>query len=294
VARNSGYVYTDVLDDAAEGLTVATYLANRYPHSTPADWALRIQAGEVVLDGEPAGPADVLRRGQSLTWRRPPWDEEDVPLAFAVLHRDPHVLAVAKPRGLPTLPAGGFLTHTLWHLVRRSFPEATPMHRLGRGTSGVVLFARTELARRGLAAEWRDRRVGKLYRALVQGVVARDAFTVDVPIGPVAHPVLGRVYAAAEDGRPALSHVRRRAIVDGGTIVDVEIPTGRPHQIRIHLAAAGHPLVGDPLYGPGGLPRGGARPGEAGYWLHAARIAVTHPATGNALVVECGPPPALR
>src|SRR5512139_1613185 len=117
---------------------------------------------------------DVLRPGQSLVWRRPPWEEPAAPLSFAILHRDAHLLAVAKPRGLPSVPNGGFLEHTLLHRVRLHFPGAVPLHRLGRGTSGLVLFALTNQARREGAAAWREGRVSKEYLALVAGRPVRE------------------------------------------------------------------------------------------------------------------------
>ena len=169
------------------------------------------------------------------------------------------------------------------------------MHRLGRGTSGLVLFARTDRARRGVAAQWRDGRVEKEYRALVAGCPAVSSFTVDARIGPVPHPRLGSVHGVSADGRPAVSHVRVLAERGDATLVSVSIPTGRPHQVRIHLAASGHPLVGDPLYAAGGgLAPDPALPGESGYWLHARRLALAHPATGERVVLECAPPPPLR
>jgi 23S rRNA pseudouridine1911/1915/1917 synthase len=234
---------------------------------------------------------DVLRPGQSLVWRRPPWEEPAVPLGFAILYRDDHLLAVAKPRGLPSVPNGGFLEHTLLSRVRRLYPEAVPMHRLGRGTSGLVLFARTDGARRAVAAEWRRGGVEKEYRALVSGRPALEELTIDAPIGLVKHPRLGQVHAASPAGKPAVSHVRVLALRESSALVAVTIPTGRPHQIRIHLAAAGHPLVGDPLYVEGGVPGPDpGLPGEGGYRLHAHRLALTHPATGRRLELECPPP----
>jgi 23S rRNA pseudouridine1911/1915/1917 synthase len=170
------------------------------------------------------------------------------------------------------------------------------MHRLGRHTSGLLLFARTAGARRVLAAEWRAGRVEKEYRALVSGVPRERRFSVDAPIGLVPHPRLGRVHAAVDTGgRPALSHVAVLSARGDRALVSVRIPTGRPHQIRIHLAAAGHPLVGDPLYVSGGVP--GPQPGlpgDGGYWLHAYRLALAHPADGGRLELECPPPFALR
>jgi 23S rRNA pseudouridine1911/1915/1917 synthase len=291
---NSGFEYREKVGPEASGRTVIAWLATRYRHSSEADWRKRLAAGEVTLDGEVALATDVLRPGQSLAWLRPPWEEPAVPLSFAVLHRDGHLLAVGKPRGLPSVPNGGFLEHTLLFRVRCLDPEAVPMHRLGRGTSGLVLFARTAAARRHVAAEWRAGRVDKTYRALATGVVSADSLTIDCPIGLVPHPRLGLVHAASPTGRPAVSHVRVLSRGREATLVEIAIPTGRPHQIRIHLAAAGHPLVGDPLYVTGGAP--GPRPalpGEGGYRLHAHRLALAHPADGRRLELECSPPPDL-
>ena len=291
---NDGYEYGEQVGADAAGRTVAAHLALRHRHSSAEVWTARIAAGQVLVDGEAAVASTPLRAGQIVVWRRPPWEEPAVPLAFAVLFRDAHLLAVAKPRGLPTMPAGGFLTHTLVHVVRRRFPEAAAMHRLGRGTSGIVLFARTDQARRGIAKAWRSGAVVKRYRALVTGVPSHEAFDVDTPIGLVDHPRLGRVYAAVTEGKRSLTHVRVRAARDGQALVEATIPTGRPHQIRIHLAAAGHPLVGDPLYAAGGgLRSRPALPGECGYRLHAYRLELDHPVTGARVEIECGPPPEL-
>jgi len=303
---NDGFEYRETIGPAAAGRDVGTYLSDRYRHTTEGAWRERIEAGEVFIDGRVADPRHVLRPGQSLVWRRPPWDEPEVPLAFAVLYRDEDLLAVAKPRGLPSVPNGGFLQHTLLYCVRRLFPEATPMHRLGRGTSGLVLFARTAVARRALAAAWREGRVEKDYRALVCGVPHERTFTIDARIGLVPHPRLGMVHAVCADGREASTTVRDvvpRAVIAGGStkgadshaIADVRIATGRPHQIRIHMAAAGHPLVGDPVYAKGGgLVAEPGLPGDPGYRLHAYRLGFDHPTTGRRIEIECAPPPGLR
>ncbi len=247
------------------------------------------------MDGRPAACDVFLKSGQWLVWRRPPWNEPDVPLFFEVLHEDRELLAVAKPSGLPTVPAGGFLDHTLLALVRKDYPEAVPIHRLGRGTSGIVLFARTAAARSFLCGAVRRCEMRKTYRALAEGIPSEGNFEIEVPIGPVPHPKLGSVHAASPDGRFALSRVNVLAHRDGNSILEVEIETGRPHQIRIHLAAAGYPLVGDPLYAAGGGIRNfEALPGDLGYLLHAEGLCLCHPATGAEFAVSCSPPPGLR
>jgi 23S rRNA pseudouridine1911/1915/1917 synthase len=292
---NAGYEYREQLPVAAVGLTAAEWLSRTRRHSDAATWAARVARGEVAIDGRTAGAGDRLAPGQWLAWRRPPWEEPAVPLGFAILFRDADLLVVAKPRGLPANPNGGFLENTLLARVRRRFPGAAPLHRLGRGTSGLVLFALTAEARRHLAAQWRDGRVEKDYRALVTGRPQAERFSVDVPIGPMPHSRLGLVHAASPQGRAAVSHVRVLGRRGDDTLVAVSIATGRPHQIRIHLAAAGHPLVGDPLYSEGGgFTAQAARPGETGYWLHAQRLTFDHPSTGVCLALECVPPPMLR
>ncbi len=297
---NRGHVHREVVDGRSAGRPLLAHLRERGGPLGEAEWRERILAGAVRIDGAVADPGAILRAGQHLTWERPPWEEPPAPLCAAVLHEDPDLLAVAKPRGLPTLPGGGeFQDHTLLAVVRRRDPLAVPMHRLGRHTSGIVLFARTAPARSAVQAQLRERRVGKTYRALCAGHPPWDDLLIEAPIGEVPHAPTGTVHAARDGGRPSLSRARvleRREGSAPTTLVEVEIATGRPHQIRIHLAWAGHPLAGDPLYGEGGVPRpgSGAVPGDPGYLLHALRLELVHFRDGRPLRLECPAPPALR
>lgn len=292
---NEGFIYRETIGPRDAGRSLLDHLAGRYAHTETEVWRARIEAGLVLVDGRPAMADDLLRRGQAVAWHRPPWEEPEVPLAFAVLHEDAELVAVAKPSGLPTLPGGGFLEHTLLHQVRRRHPLASPAHRLGRGTSGLVLFGRTPAAVDALCAALRDRRTEKVYRALITGAPAAETFEVDQPIGPMPREGQGTLHAASPDGRSARSRVQvleRRGDV---SLVEVAIETGRPHQIRIHMAACGHPLVGDPLYAAGGgFQEGQATPGDLGYHLHAHRLGLPHPGTGAWLELVCRPPEALR
>lgn len=296
MAWNAGFDYRERLGSACEGRSLLDHLASCYPHSSRETWRERVASGLVRLDGAVVEPDARLYTGQLLTWHRPAWEEPEAPRTFAILHEDDALLGVAKPAGLPTLPGAGFLEATLLHQVRRYARSASPLHRLGRFTSGVVVFSRDGAAHRALSRMWASREVVKRYRALVRGAPEWNERAIDVAIGPVAHGMLGTVHAASPDGKPATSRVVVLERRGDCSLCDVFIETGRPHQIRIHLAAAGHPLAGDPLYAAGGMPVPGttALPGDPGYLLHAAEVVFRHPRTALETTIACAPPPTLR
>jgi 23S rRNA pseudouridine1911/1915/1917 synthase len=260
-----------------------------------AQWLERLEGGEVKVEGATASVGMLLRAGQEVVWHRPGWEEPQVPLQFEWLYEDQHLLAVAKPSGLPTLPGGGFYQNTLLSRVQQRDPNARPLHRLGRATSGVVLFARTDLAARLLSAGWPNYR--KIYRALATGSPAWREWMETTSIGPVPYARLGTLHAASPSGKNAATYFRvleRRNCQE--TLLEAILLTGRPHQIRIHAAAAGHPLVADPIYQAGGMPRADSAglPGDGGYWLHAHRLHLTHPVGGRVLQLEAPVPDQLK
>lgn len=293
---NQGWVYRDQVSLALAGLTLIEYYAQRYRHSSREQWQQRIETGQILVDGQRAIASTPLRAGQRLTYHRPPWQEPDVPLTVEPVHEDEDILIIAKPSGLPVLPGGGFLEHTVLRQLQYQYPHDTPVpiHRLGRGTSGLLLLARSPLAKASLSQQMRDRVIRKMYRAVVDGATIPDRGVVDTPIGKCPHPVLGYVYGTTPDGLPAYSEWEVVQRSPASTVLSVLILTGRPHQIRIHLATVGYPLRGDPLYTVGGLPRLTAPapgeklpvPGDIGYYLHAYHLTFAHPRTAQPFTVE--------
>jgi 23S rRNA pseudouridine1911/1915/1917 synthase len=289
---NSGYAYTTRISRDCHGQTLLSHLARLYPHSSPQAWQQRLNNGEVTLNGAIASGSESVTSGQSLVWSRPPWIEPDVPRHFEVLYEDHHLLAVSKPSGLPTLPGGGFLENTLLRIVQKQTSNANPVHRLGRGTTGIVLFAKTPQAASNLFATWKTPTTQKIYRALAQNIARHDAYEILTPIGLVPHPRIGSVWAANPSGKPSKSLAQVISRSTSTTTFQVSLTSGRPHQIRIHLASIGHPLVGDPLYGLTGQPLENlpGLPGDGGYFLHAQFLRFHHPITGDQINLEAALP----
>ncbi len=332
-AFNQGWTYRDRPGPGlASGTSVAGYYASRYGHSDLAVWLGRIAAGEVHCNGQRLLADGPLAAADRLAWQRPPWQEAAVPELPGPLFDDGDLQVIDKPSGLPVLPAGGWLEHTVLRLLERRYrgdPAGVPrpVHRLGRFTSGLLVCARQPQTRAWLSARLREstaqdqsqaapllgKGCRKLYRALVvPGVLALqpgESRLIEVPIGLRAHPQLGQLWCAAQDFAPAdhlapadqfapadqsasahqsassdrsarstLTLLERGSQAD---LVQVAIASGRPHQIRIHCAALGAPLLGDPLYAPGGLAIPGALPGDGGYQLQAWRLELELPGGGQ-------------
>ncbi len=294
---NHGWTYCDVIRAKYAGMAVLDFYASLYRHSSRETWLGRITAGEISLNGSPASPDAPLSPGDRLEWRRPPWEEGDVPRDFRIVYEDADLIAVDKPAGLPVVPDGGFLENTLVHLLALHYPGENPVpaHRLNRGTSGLILFSRTPEARRSLASQFRDqtaRRAGvmrKVYYARTvpyPNGIPGDTITITTPIGQVPHPLLGSVHAARPDGKPSCSRCEIVSSDAVSSLWKVDLVTGRPHQIRIHLASIGVPLLGDPLFLPGGHPRPDALPGDCGYFLRSVSLTFRHPATGELTTIS--------
>ncbi|MDE0964726.1 MAG: RluA family pseudouridine synthase [Candidatus Latescibacteria bacterium] len=302
---NRGWSYPDRVRDEAAGLSISGFYSQKYSHSDITCWRRRLAGGEIEHNGLRAQDDLLLAVGDQLVWHRPPWQEPEVPLQFEVIHDDGDLLIVNKPSGLPVMPAGGFLEHTLLRLLERRWPvdPPRPVHRLGRGTSGLLICARRSRSRAWLSAALRDHgkavkasavSIEKIYRCRTVKAELEAEGRIEMPIGALEHPRLGRLWCADPRGLPSRSDYRLLRREADGNLLEVTICTGRPHQIRIHLAAIGAPLLGDPLYVRGG--RVGdvdALPGDLGYQLHAHRLRLRDP-KGQRLCFEAPLPIGLR
>jgi len=290
---NRGFVYKDRVPAAHAGASVVAYHAARFPHATSDIWTQALADGRVRVNGRTVTADERLRAGDALEYHRPPWNEPEVPLRFDVAFEDEHVLVVVKPSGLQVLPAGPFLEHTLLHQVRASEPSraaSSPIHRLGRGTSGLIAIGKSELARSELARQFRCFETRKTYLALAEGCELPPSALARHPIGKIPHGRL-QIHVALASGKPALTRVRvlRRDAPARRSLVAAQPITGRADQIRVHLAALGAPIVGDPLFGVGGVPKSDAKPGDGGYFLHAAALSFVHPSTGRWIKLRSRP-----
>ncbi len=193
-----------------------------------------------------------------------------------ILHVDDDFLIADKPAGLPTVPGRPVELHDcLWTRVQARFPEALVVHRIDMGTSGLVVFARTPDAQRALNLAFEQRRVGKTYVALASGRIAADDGEIDLPLA-ADWPARPRQIVDHVNGRPALTRWRVLERHADHTRVELTPLTGRSHQLRVHLAALGHPLLGDALYASPAVQA--LRPRLA---LHAHTLAFMHPRDGT-------------
>ncbi len=236
-----------------------------------------IEDAEVSVGGVTATKAVTPRRGDTIEYVVPEAAAELVPtpVDFDVALELEDVLVIHKPAGLVVHPGAGNQLGTLAHGLAYRYPELVELgqdhrwglvHRLDRDTSGLLLVARTAAMHEYLQAELKERKIGRTYLALVAGRLASATGTIEAPIG--RDPLRATRMAIVRDGRPARTHYRRLDEWEECTLVEIELETGRTHQIRVHFASIGHGLVGDGSYGETGLATG--NPGRV--WLHASRL----------------------
>lgn len=258
-----------------------------------------IRSGELSLDGRAAKPTSRVAGGETLRLDAVAESDEsviaqDIPLD--ILYRDGDILVLDKPAGLVVHPAAGNRDGTLQNALLHfeaglaTLPRAGIVHRLDKDTSGVMVVARSLRAHTGLVQQLQARSMSRVYRAVAHGAVRADG-VVDAPLG--RHPRERKRMAVVPAGRHAVSHYRVLEHFEHATYLQVSLETGRTHQIRVHLAHIGHPLVGDPVYGrslrikqAAGDPALEAMRAFPRQALHARQLTLRHPGSGQEMRFE--------
>ena len=257
-----------------------------------------IKTGQVSAEGYTLKPNSVLPVGTHLSVNLPsPPDESLKPenMALEVIYQDDHLIGLNKPAGLVVHPSVGHLKQTLVNALLYHYPEIAPLHperpgivhRLDKDTSGVLVIARTAEALQNLQAQFKARTIQKTYLALVRGQPQPPTGIIDVPIG--RHPQLRQRMAPLPDGKPARTHYQILETFSEYSLLEIELETGRTHQIRVHLAWLGYPVVGDSVYARKKPPSPLTR-----QFLHAARLVLRHPYHQTPLTLKAPLPSDLQ
>src|SRR5215211_1680702 len=264
-----------------------------------------ISEGRLTVDGRPVKANAILLGGTELQLEIPP-PAPARPIAqpeitVSVVYEDDDLLIVDKPAGLVVHPSPGHDAGTLVNALLGRGSALAPagiagvqrpgiVHRLDRDTSGLLMVARTDAAQGSLQAQLKARRIKKTYLALVHGSVAAAVGRIEAPVG--RDPGRRTRMAVVPSGRAATTGYRVRERFAGWTLLELDLVTGRTHQIRVHLEAIGHPVAGDPIYGTGTSRRGPH--GLERLFLHAWRLELTSPSTGRVIRAEAPVPPELE
>ncbi len=262
-----------------------------------------IAAAGVRVDGKTAAKSDRLVAG---TWLEVEWeakrDPEIIPIdlpELSIVHDDDDLVVVDKPVGVAAHPSLGWTGPTVlgalagagYRIATSGVPERQGIvHRLDVGTSGLMVVAKSERAYSVLKRAFRERTVHKVYHAVVQGHPDPFSGTIDAPIG--RHPGSEWKFAVTAAGKHSVTHYSTLEAFRFATLLEIELETGRTHQIRVHMAAQHHPCVGDPMYGSD--PKLSERLGLDRQWLHAMRLGFRHPANGEYVEYESTYPADLQ
>ena len=302
---------------AADGKRIAEWLSTRFRYLDEASWRSEIEAGRVQRNGKPAGADDRMRRGDEIAYR-PIHQEPRANTAIEMIHDDAAFAVVFKPAHLVAHADGAFVQNTFFRVLERHFrdlgqqPTLALAHRLDRETSGLMVVTKSATASRAMQQQFTAGTVAKEYLAIAHGVVADDELAVDGAIGRDERSEITIRRAVVDPGAIGAQRARTSFRVEqrlrAHTLLRALPETGRTHPIRVHLTHAGHPLVGDKLYGrsdaeyleyvrfvkAGGEPWWDGRLQAGRQLLHAASLRFAHPLTNAPLHFEAPMPEDMR
>jgi 23S rRNA pseudouridine1911/1915/1917 synthase len=282
------------------GMRMDLFIQTRIPRLSRTRAQRIVKACGYREDGAKSRASDLVRAGETVYLVRPPFEEPCAVRELPIVYEDEVMLAIDKPPGLPVHPSASYHRNTVSFILQEKYGyDAAPRiaHRLDRETSGLLLCSRTLADERLLKGAFEGRRMQKSYVAIVRGELAQDRGTIDLPMARPQHG-LHVLMEVRRDGLPAVTEYRVRDRIAGYSLLELFPHTGRQHQLRVHLSALGHPIVGDKLYGPdreapfvesietGLTAELVARLGHERHALHAHRLTFQHPSDGRTLTLE--------
>lgn len=275
------------------GLRADAWLASQLEDCTRSAAQRLLEEGRVISGKKPLVKNHKMQNGETVEVTLPdpePLDAQPQDIPLNIVYEDDDVIVVNKPKGLVVHPAPGHPDGTLVNALLYHCGDQLSgiggtvrpgiVHRIDRDTSGLLIVAKNDFAHQKLSAQLQDHTLARIYRCIVVGNLREDSGTVDAPIG--RHPVDRKKMAVVRDGRPAVTHWTVLERFQGFTYVECRLETGRTHQIRVHMAYIGHPILGDTVYG--------AKkpvPGLQGQCLHAVGLRFLHPRTGELVELSC-------
>ena len=298
------------LEDAHKGWRLDRALAAAVPTLSRERLKALIRSGAVETHGSTVrDPALKVRGGEALRVALPevlPARNEPQAIPLAIVFEDEHLLVVDKPAGLVVHPAAGNLDGTLVNALLHHCAGnlsgiggvARPgiVHRIDKDTSGLLVVAKTDVAHEGLARQFAAHSIERRYLAIVGGHLKVPGGTIDAPLARSAANRKKIAIVEEHRGKRAVTHWKRLEALNNATLIECQLETGRTHQVRVHLASIGHPLLGDPVYGRAGKIHGKMLK-ELGFQrqaLHAAQLGFTHPITKNRLSFSSAMPPDMQ
>lgn len=279
-------------DEKAAGTRLDIFLASEFTELSRARIQKLIKEENVLVNGKNVKPNYLVARGDEIKLTLPELKELEIrpqAIPFQVVYEDSDLMVVNKPQGMVVHPAAGNYEGTLVNALLHYCQDLSGIngvmrpgivHRIDKDTSGLLLVAKNDFAHQGLAEQIKAHSLTRIYRAIVHGSIPEPAGIIDAPIG--RHPVQRKKMAVVmKNSKKAVTHYRVLERFNEYTYIEAKLETGRTHQIRVHMSYLGHPVVGDPLYGP---KKG--RFDLKGQVLHAAVIGFIHPRTGKNLEYE--------
>ena len=253
-----------------------------------------IKNGNILVNGKAVKAKYSVKEGDLVTYDLPEpevleYEAEDIPLD--IVYEDDDVAVVNKPQGMVVHPSVGHTSGTLVNALMYHIHDLSSIngvvrpgivHRIDKDTSGLLMIAKNDRAHQALAEELKDKKSLRKYLAIVHGNISNDRGVIEEPIGRSEKD--RKKQAVTAKGKPAVTHFKVLERFGNYTLVELTLETGRTHQIRVHMAYIGHPVAGDPLYGPRKTLKGN------GQFLHAQTLGFTHPTTGESLRFSVEPP----